>query len=103
MRRRRYSRDYQCGSCGSTISGYHYRGCPYVKREEEKLKKAHWGVFPYIGNDGVVSPHRGYVTREVNPDTGYGSHSPYRHHKAIKIFKRKSAADRFGDKLTFGR
>lgn len=90
-----------CHGCGSESSWHHYPGCPVKKRETERLKAASWGVFVYTTDSGHLAEHRGYVAREVTAD-GYGAHAPYRQQKAVRVFRRRSDANRLADKLTFG-
>lgn len=68
-----------------------------------------WGVFPYTpdsspsAGDPVPDTRRGYVAREVNRETGRGTHWPYSRVQAVKIYWRRHLADAYATELTYGR
>lgn len=68
-----------------------------------------WGVFPYTpdsspnAGDPVPDTRRGYVAREVNRETGRGTHWPYSRVQAVRIYWRRHLADAYATALTYGR
>lgn len=69
-----------------------------------------WGVFPWTPDtspsqgDPVPQPEgHGYVSREVNRETGRGTHWPYSRVQAVKIYWRRHLADAYATELTYGR
>ena len=77
------------------------------KKEPKELVS--WGVFPYTpdsspsAGDPVPDTRRGYVAREVNRETGRGTHWPYSRVQAVKIYWRRHLADAYATELTYGR
>ena len=59
-----------------------------------------WGVYPHAewnyAKSCVVETGRGFVVREISPAVPYGRMTP------VRTFKRKHAADKLADYLTFG-
>jgi hypothetical protein len=89
-----------CRQCGGI--GRHYDGC----RSRQKLEappSGGWGVFPHAEwvhteNGGrVQETGRGFVARPIE-----GHYVPYMRMTPVRVFKRKSDADKLADKLTFG-
>ena len=90
----------RCRTCLSEVvrGQGHHESCRHYK---EPVNARGYGVYPHavwIEGKGVVeTAGGGFVTRPVGDYVPYGRMTP------IRVFKRKADADRFGDKLTFGR